>query len=179
MGLFSFLRPTQKPTQAEIIPAEDDISTQIRKSNYENSRARKQLELEIMRLEAERTKIQLQAEIEEAKAQIADIRGGDSEESHQSPADLIMMTLLTKAMGGLGDGRNTHQTNPPLPSIPQQPQKTSLSDQEIEQLYSQTPKEILKIGKNMTVEQLQDFINKQIPDLSDESITKIINRVKK
>jgi hypothetical protein len=154
------------------------LSLEIRRSKSEIAKQKQQLELEVMKLEAERTKLQLQAEIEEARQRIQDMTE-DSETSHGSnPADVMMMALLSKVMGG-NAAPVAPSGLPPSPINNHEAPRENYSDEQIQQLWNNVPKEIKKIARGMSEEQIGDFVSKQMPQVDSDTRTRIIMKAKR
>lgn len=159
--------------------AEKDISYEIRKANADISRQKKQLDLEIMKLESEKRKIELQAEIEETKKRISDLLDDDDEEdSSSSPADVMMMALLSKVMGV---GQSPQSTAIPS-SLPQNPSphisKVTLSEEQIDDIMHNLPKDIKKIAQGMSESEIDMFVSRQMPQIDEGSRIRLVARAK-
>jgi DNA polymerase III delta prime subunit len=178
MSIFHLFKPKENEKNTYSFVEEDrNLSLDIRRSKSEIAKAKQQLELEVMKLEAERTKLQLQAEIEEAKQRILDLQNEDESGTSSNPADVMMMALLSKVMGGGNSQASTPL--PPTPTVPMETPQINLSNDQIEDMWANIPKEIKKLARGMTEEQIGDFVSKQMPNINSESRTKIVLRAKR
>lgn len=171
MAFFDFLKPKSdsSPKGGHVIDQEDrEISLKLRQQRAELKTLELQRQSELQRLEYERKKMQLEDEI-------AEMNGAyDEEETNSSPMDAMLMQILTRSMGGQ---TSTGASNHPQ-SISSTPVEVNLTDEQINDFIKQVPKNYLKVAKGMDHLQLTGIIKGYIPNISNDSLNKVITIVK-
>jgi len=185
MGLLDFLKPKlasiqgkkpRDPRQNHDFTAEDtELAVEIRRSNAEIRKKKQELELSLLELKNEKEKVELQADIAEAKQILAEVNGEGSEEG--SSEDLLLVELF-KLLGGRKDS--------PLLQGPQDPgagavtagSSPKYSDQDLRDYISRIPAGYREMAKKMPPDQLIELIKGLQPGMDQETIDRGIRILK-
>jgi hypothetical protein len=148
---------------------------------HEFNETDRELSLEKRKVNAQLKKTQQEIEIAKAKLQLQELKDelydySDSEEEEEEPEKFNAESILITALLPLLTGQK--QTSTPENNVPISPQKIDLSDETIEQLYIQY-KPYMKLARKLKDEELKQFLLNKEPNLSDESLKKILARVRR
>jgi hypothetical protein len=179
MGIFNFWKKSS--SGHEIDSTDRDNSLAVRRQNAEIKQLENRLKMEEMRLESEARKLELQARIAEAQSSLDELQGEDEEVSDTPDFNTILMTLALKFLQGKSDTSTFSapvgfpQTSPTATASDVSP---SLSDEQIDNMYKTLPDNVKKIAKTMSDEQIKNYLSKNGQNFDEETINKIIKKVK-
>ncbi len=179
MGLFSWFKKNNSGHEIDTTDRENSLAT--RQANAELKNLQMRLKMEELKLESEARKIELEARIAEARNTLEELQGEDEEDSNSPDINTILMTLALKFLQGKGDASNSHASvGYPLtsPIGDTSGASLSLSDEQINQMYLTIPDNIKKIAKNMSDEDIKNYLSKNGQNFNSETIEKIIKKVK-
>lgn len=180
MGIFNLFRKNESEKH-ELDNTDRETSLRVRRNNAEIKELEMRLRMEEMRLESEARKIELEARIATAKRNLEELQDEDEEEAAPDNINSLILLLASKFLGG-GLVPQTSQSNavPPTPLSAYTPSgtKPSLSDDQIESMYSTLPENVKKIAKNFTDDQIKEYLNKNGQSFDDDTIQRIIKKVK-
>jgi hypothetical protein len=125
--------------------------------------------------EVRATKLAIKKEQLEREAEIQKLRDLKVIEKLTSNSDSDFQTLMALFAGAM---QNPSPSNP-AHVVSQVAPAIHLSDEDIEQAISQLPKAVLKVAKGMTPDAIKQFVVQRIGQVDDDSIGRIVNRIKK
>jgi hypothetical protein len=169
MGIFDFLKRSDKH---ELTQEERELGGDTKSIKSALTRRRQELEMARLELEAEKQRIHYEYEIEKAKQDLEDLQANYEEDDEGGGEDDILKTLLATFI--------TKQQQP-APAAPPAPAPTpqTLEDQQIAQVWRSLSKDHQKIAKRMNDGQLKAIINANLPGISEDSLTRAVEYVRK
>lgn len=173
MGLFDFLKKKEDPRHQ--LEEEDRIAGgETRSIKSQLNRAKAELEIAKLRLEAERDQIRLRAEIEEARQDLEDLTGaGEEEESGGgSPEDALLTAFLSKIMQG-------QQQQPAQIVVQPQAAPLDLEEEQFKEIWKKIPNKYKDTAKKMSDEQIKAYINGSLPGSSEDSLNRAVAFVRR
>lgn len=163
MGIFNFFSNKNKHKFSD---EEREMSATTRGYTKELKR----MEFEIKKQELDIVKLQKEAQILELKAEIY---GDDEDEDGFSPEEMLI-NILTKGQGLQAlFNQNTTSFTPPTTET-----KGNLTDEQIDDILSNVNPVVLLQVKKLSNEQISDYIKKNYPSYDDETISRVILKVK-
>jgi len=141
---------------------EREISADIRRQKAEISKMKLERENLIHKMEMERKMLELKAEITELKG-----IDGDDEQPQDDFRSLIQMLAM---MGG-----NQQQ---PQQFQQQQPQKISLTDEQLKKIWEDLPAAAKSFSKRSSDETIKSLILSNMPNIDDDSMQRAISLVR-
>jgi hypothetical protein len=119
--------------------ADSDMGNMVIRSNAEVKKAKNDLEIAKIKLEAERDRLQIQSEIEEYKQKLEDLQDYDDDEPEEGgdSTDKMLMALIAGALG-----QKQPQGAPISPQAPITPTPDGEpSDQELREIWRKLPQQ--------------------------------------
>jgi hypothetical protein len=141
----------------------------------EKRKLKNQLDMELMRLGAERDKITMQRDIEQARQDLENLQSdGIEEEGSSSMEDTLLATLLGKVLQG-----NKGNTDTVIPVQPVQVEQVSLPNEQLAEIWKKLPNHVKAMAKRMDDTQLASTIKGQIPNIDQDTLQRAIILVRK
>jgi len=160
MGLFSLFKRRKYASSLE----DEDTRQEALRRSIET----RQQQAELRRLQHELKTNDIKAQIEETRALISAMRGGDDEEKTGGIEETLLTALITKALGTSQNQNNSFSNLGTSPPISEQ---VSLSDEEIRETLKKIPKQYLKLAKTMPDNAVIGVI-KQQGNFTDDTIAR-------
>jgi len=160
--------PFSRKREASYTFSEEDrsLSKQIRMDRAEIAKKKAELDLANARLEHEKRKAELEADIAEARQRLADITDDDEDDGDDSD-DLDLNGLLASLFAG-----QAQAAHPPPPATPQ---GTNLTDEQLREIAAKIPATYRTMAKTMSDETLAQLIRARMPGLSEETVSRAVS----
>lgn len=181
MSLFDWFRKEKEPkaTKKYVFSDEDrEYSHEINQKKKEIKMLMLEREAELHRLKIEKQKLELQQELEELKGVYDDV-----EEASEDNDIMKMITALAPLLL-----KNQNQTVAPVVSPPNnsetsspqpvQAQQLDLSDEQLNQIWKNTPFAAKMMAKKMDDKTLEMYIKQQMPNVSTDTIARALKIIK-
>lgn len=186
MGLFNWFRTkTEEERKVRHVFTDEDreFSKQITQAKRELELAKISREDSLHKLKMEKEKIQLDLEIEELKQQYSDLTE-DEPDTQENDTDYVKM-FLPLLLAGINKPTSTVATAPvsnaPTTSTSsqmEQKQLTSLTDEQMEQIWENTPIQYKLASKTMSDEQIKSFIQQKLPNADADTLLRAIRVIR-
>lgn len=174
MGLLDFWKakkPRDPRQNHDFTPEDTELAVEIRRSNAEMRKKKQELEMSLLELRNQKEKIELQADIAEAKAILAEVEEGSESSSTE---DKLLVELFQLIKGS------------PLPMGSQDPAAPEVtagsspkySDQDLRDYISRLPANYRKMAREMPQDQLIELIKSLQPGMDQETIDRGIRILK-
>jgi len=172
MGIFSFLKKKDPRINHDLTDEDRALGGQNRLSKLEIARRKAELDLQLQELRAENERIKVEIQIEQAKQQLDELRGDDSDDIDDNTGtsfeDTLLATIAAKIMGG-SQVQNT---------TPIQPQQ-QVTDTQILDYWYNLDNGIKKYILSLSDQEIAEELRMRIPNISQESINRAIQLIRK
>jgi len=174
MGITDWFKRKNPMDNHTFTTDEQEAGRETKNSRLMLAKRRAELEKEKLELEAERDRLHLQMDIEQLKQQLDNLTGADEDlPEGNDTVDMLMAAILGMINKGQPQQQQVQQVQQPVP----QPQE--VTDEQIKQLWNSFDKPIKKLIKGMNDEQLIQNIQNRVPNISEESLNRCVEYVKK
>lgn len=146
-----------------------EFTDEDRRVSAEIRKQRQLYQLEQMEMERQNMRLQIELKNAEIRSRIAEFLPEGEEED--GLAMELFKPIINATLGGMtGNFSPTPNSNSP----PKVPSREPLSEDKIKDIYDSLPKAAKKYARNAPEETLKTFALQQIPDLSQEELTKVV-----
>ena len=164
-------KKTKDPRCNHVFTEEDmELSKEIRKTRSDLRKIQGEIKVLAEKQKLEEARLELRKYKE-------DYYGSDSD-SNEDPFEQMLMSMM---MGGLNNN-SPLGANKPTDSqtrlVSPKEQGVDLTDEEIDQLLSGLPKALLKKAKKFDDQLIEKMVRMQLPYITKDSLTKIIEKIK-
>jgi hypothetical protein len=175
MGLFTWFRKKnvieEKEEKYSFDNQDRELSLELRKTNSELRKTKKEIEIAEARLR-----------LQELKDALSDYEGDEEDEemptSFESALAPYVPQLIPAVVKFLNGKGSIPQNAGVIQSSEPSSQVISLSQEQIDDMYKELPKNVKRIAKSLTDEQIKSYITQRIGVVSDDTIRLIIARVR-
>lgn len=178
MGILDWFKHKEEDTTERKKPY--SFTDEDRQLSYEKRKLKQQLDLELLRLQAARDKLQLQADIEIATQELEELRGDDEEQVAPSGnmEEMLMAAIISKFISNKDNNPITIPTSTSMDNNISNSGTVSFTNEQIKAIWDKLPNNQKKMAKAMSKEQLRTLIIGQIPNIDADSIDRAITLVK-
>lgn len=157
-----------------------ETSSEIRNAKKELELLKIQRENELHKLRMEKAKLELQEEINELKGLYDDVEEySDNEDGGVSELIKILVPLFVKNQTPASVVVSPPQVNNSDASITSsEPQKRSIPDEQLQDIWKNTPAIAKKFAKNASDDSLKVLLIKQLPDVDDDTIARALKIIR-
>jgi len=167
MAFFGLVRSGKKEKPRYEFTDEDrEMSANMRRQKQE-------FQLELMRMEHENMRLQIDLKNAELRARMADLLP-EGEEDLGMAGELFKPIIQAALGGGLLGAKNT----PPIPTEQKPPLRAPLTDEQIRGIVDDLPPAGRKFARKASDETLKTFARNLIPDLSDNELERALKIVR-
>lgn len=175
MGLFQWLFK-KKPNKYVFDDSDRESSKEIREKKKEIELLKLDRENEIHKLKIMKQKLELESEIQELQEAFSDDEDFYPEKESDSTTELIKMfapMFINKApvSAPIPTDKASNSSNP-------MEQKQHFTDEQIKAIWDNTPKMARMFAKKADEQTIKIQIQKQIPNIDDDSIARAIKLIK-
>jgi hypothetical protein len=176
MGVLSWFKGKQ--TEAAKERTQHSFDDEDRRASAVIRRARQEAELSRIRMEQEINNLRLKQEQIRLQQDIEDMMADDDEDYDNDDKDLQMMRMFKPAIDALSRKIAPEYSPNKASSLSQvsenPPSKEDLSNEELKQIWSMTPKLYRDRAKTFSDSQIKIFVSSQFPNWSDDTISRAV-----
>lgn len=177
MALFGWFKKKDNRNNYAFDDDDRKASKEIREKRKEIELLKLEREFEMHKLRMEREKLQLQRDIEDIQAEFEDDEPIAENESTETALLKIFGPMIAQK---IMNSNSVVADSPPLnvsPSPPQQPQNT-FSDDELRQIWEQTPKMARKMAKNYDDDTIRKVISNKLNITDKDTLDRALRIVR-